>query len=191
MKILRFYQALGIVFPLSIALLGAAGALAQSPGHPPERGRELIGADGRTLTDKENKFAIRLPAANWKVFRDVDPGPEPFLNIADSNWELRLELRVKNLPLPLESIKTLMESEAVKEGTTFQRSTLSVRNGAKCWDSEGEEKIPSAEARHFLARVCDLDSSHKIMVSVRLPPAQWMAEEKALREMSESFRVNP
>jgi hypothetical protein len=190
MRIPQFRSVL-LVFSLPVVLLGAVGALAQNPGHPPERGRELIGADGRTLTDKENKFSIRLPAASWKVYRDVDPGPEPFLNIANPDWQLRVEVRVKTMPLPLESLKTVMESETKKKGGTLQRSVLSKQNGAKCWDLESEEKVSSGGSLHALGRICDVDQIHKITALVQLPPAQWAAEEKALRETIESLRINP
>jgi hypothetical protein len=189
---------MGTVLPLSLALLGATAALAQKPdhpqSHPPEVGRELIGADGRTLTDKQNKFSIRLPAADWKVFRDVDPGPEPFLNIANPDWELRLELRVKALPLPLDTFKQYADSGAKTQGGKVLRSAIAVRDGMRCLELEGEQTDPPPAPQtlqHYLGRVCDLDAGHKLTLGINIPAAQWPAEEKTLREMAESLRIIP
>jgi len=174
---------------LSIPTMAAAapGAPAAKPSPPPESGRELLGADGLTLTDQQNKFSVRLPAADWKVYR-ANEAPF-FLNIANPAGELRMEILIKPYPMPLESIRTMMDAEAKKQGTTVQRSTIAERNGAKCWDLEGEEKAPPIGVEHFLGRICDIDSGHKVSAGVRLPVAQWPAEEKVLRELVESLRV--
>jgi hypothetical protein len=168
----------------------APGAPAAKPSPPPERGRELIGSDGLTLTDQQNKFSVRLPAPDWKVYRETE-GPF-FLNIANPAGELRMEILIKTYPIPLDMLKMTMDGEAKKEGvTTVQRSTIAERNGAKCWDFEGEEKPASGDVQHFLARMCDIDSGHKVSAGVRLPVAQWTAEEKVLRDLVESVRVVP
>jgi hypothetical protein len=66
--------------------------------------------------DHQNKYSIRLPAPAWKVYRDVD-FPEPSLAIANPNWEQRLEVHVRALPIALEMVKQLGEAEAKKTGT--------------------------------------------------------------------------
>jgi hypothetical protein len=189
------HAAFGILLFLSIPITATAapaapGAPATKPTPPPERGRELIGADGLTLTDKQNKFSVRLPAADWKVYRETELGPF-FLNIANPAGELRVEIQIKTYPIPLDMLQMTLEREFKKRGATVQRSTLAERNGAKCWDFEGEDQQAPGGVQHFLSRMCEIDSGHKVSAGVALPVAQWTAEEKVLRELVESVRVVP
>jgi hypothetical protein len=196
LRILRcLHPVFGILLFLSIptivtAATAAPGVPAAKHAPPPESGRELIGADGLTLTDPQNKFSIRLPAPNWKVYRETELGPF-FLNIANPAGELRVEIQIKTYPIPLDMLQMTLEREFKKKGATVQRSTLAERNGAKCWDFEGEDKQAPGGVQHFLSRMCEIDSGHKVSAGVALPVAQWTAEEKVLRELIESVRVVP
>jgi hypothetical protein len=192
MKLSKLCAVVGTVFPLSIALLGTASAQ-NPPNRPPtpERGRELIGPDGRTYTDKQNRFSIRLPAPNWKVYREEEPNPS--LSIGDPSGQQQiLLLQVKLLPGPIEKLKEAGEDYSKKQSQPFQRSVLLHPNGMNCWEFESEEENGPPESKalwHALGRICDLDALRKITVGAQLPVDQWKAEEKNIREMIESFRI--
>jgi len=56
------------ILALCIPLLLTWGGAARADRIVGEKGRELLGPDGRTLVDKEHGYSIVLPASDWKVY---------------------------------------------------------------------------------------------------------------------------
>jgi hypothetical protein len=181
----------GAALLLYLSLSGAV--YSQFPPDLPsqERGRERIGSDGRTYTDPQYKYSIRLPAPDWKVYQ-TDEAPNPTLGIGDPGGKLILVVEVKILPGPLERLKETAEAYAKKNQDSMTRSILIHPNGLNCWELENQTPL-THKGEHIvirnLGRICDLDPLHKLSVSVRLPMDWWKAKEQAIGEMIDSLRV--
>ena len=179
----------------SIFLLLASGAAARADRIVGEKGRELLGPDGRTLIDKQDRFSIVLPAPDWKVHLSRWEGTAmdaPFtLLIANPAGDSRVRIIGKIFPVPLtlEVLRKTFESHPDPREKVL-RTQIVEADGTKCLEREWEFPVNDRVAHH-LARMCDQDLRHKFTVETWLgiPAEQWPAEEKVLRELVESFRV--
>lgn len=184
---------IALAFAVSVALLGAPPSERSPSLERPEQGRELIGPDGRTLTDKEYRYSVQLPAPDWKVYRRLElgiGGKEPTLEIFTPDQEYHVTVRARFVPGPIKKLKEFMENEAKKQGQPFQRSSLGVRKGVPYWEFEGES--PSATGPdHTYGRIYERDAVYKITAGVQLSLARWQKDQKILREMIDNVRVNP
>jgi hypothetical protein len=183
-----------------ISLLLVVGGVARADRIVEEKGRELLGPDGRTLIDKQDGFSIVLPAADWKVHLDRWEGTAldaPFtLLIANPNGDVRVRVIGKifpkeafPVPMTLEMLRKLLESNPAPREKVLRAGIVEAA-GTRClereWDSTTGDRVT-----HQLARICDQDLRRKLTVETfpGIPVDQWPAEEKVLRELVESFRV--
>lgn len=183
-----------------IFLLLASGGAARADRIVSEKGRELLGPDGRTLINKQDGFSIVLPAPDWKVHLEQWEGTEldaPFtLLIANPAGDSRVRVIGKifpkeafPLPVTLEMLRKLFESHP-DPGNKVLRTQIVEVAGTKCLEREWESAVKD-RVTHHLARMCDKDPRHKLTVETwpGISGDQWPAEEKVLRELVESFRV--
>lgn len=183
-----------------ISLLLASGGAAHADRIGEEKGRELVGPDGRTLIDKQDGFSIVLPASDWKVYLHRWEGTAmdaPFtLFIANPAGDSRVRVIGKifpkeafPFPLTLEMERKMFESHPDPREKVLRTQILEAA-GTKCLEREWESTI-NDRVTHHLGRVCDQDLRHKFTVETWLgiPADQWPAEEKVLRELVKSFRV--
>lgn len=185
------YRSLAVCIPLLLAL----GGTARADRILGENGRELLAPDGRTLVDKQDGFSIVLPASNWKVhFQRYEPfeGDSGFmLLLASPDGEVRLRIHEKTYrsPVPLEFLKMLLSKPEPR--VRSKRSEIVQVAGMKCLENEGESQAGGDRWLHDLRRLCDRDPGRKFAVEIfpGVPVEQWPAEEKALRELVESFRI--
>ena len=185
-----------------LSLFLASGGAAHGDRIVGEKGRELLGPDGRTFVDKQDGFSIVLPASDWKVHLNRWEGTAmdaPFtLLIANPTGDSRVRVIGKifpkeafPFPMTLEMLRKSLESHPSPREKVLRTQILEAAS-TKCLEREWESTIDN-RVTHHLARICDQDLRHKFTVETWLgiPVDQWPAEEKVLREVVESFRVLP
>jgi hypothetical protein len=154
-----------------------------------------VSADGRTFTDRDTGFSVRLPAgkAGWTMVSEPEEKLSVQLKSEDRTARVNVGAFGMSSPAPLEEvadqIRASLKAKLGEKGRDLGSEILT-RGETRYLEMHTEVEAEDGQRIHNWTRVFT-HGANMISVVAVAPAARWAAEEPVLREILEGFTLLP